>query len=86
MAVSSTVTGETFHKVFNPPVDYKEEKITTNVKMISLRQKRRLDVLKLLKEPIIALTRMPKIWFDIEKVININVIFSDIEKVLTNLK
>ena len=30
-------TGETFHKVFNPPVDYKE-KIITNVKMINLRQ------------------------------------------------
>ena len=31
------VTGETFHKVFNPPVTIKK-KITTNVKMISLRQ------------------------------------------------
>ncbi len=32
-------TGETFHKVFNPPADYKEVKKTiTNVKMTNQKQ------------------------------------------------
>ena len=80
------VTGETFHKVFNPPVDYKEEDYYQREDDKPETVKRRLDVNIAQGEPIIAHYRAKGLVHDIEGNQDINDVFSDIEKVLTNLK
>lgn len=80
------VTGETFHKVFNPPVDYKEEDYYQREDDKPETVKRRLDVNIAQGEPIIAHYRAKDLVHDIEGNQDINDVFSDIEKVLTNLK
>ena len=80
------VTGETFHKVFNPPVEYKEEDYYQREDDKPETVKRRLDVNIAQGEPIIAHYRAKDLVHDIEGNQDINDVFSDIEKVLTNLK
>ena len=79
-------TGETFHKVFNPPVDYKEEDYYQREDDKPETVKRRLDVNIAQGEPIIAHYRAKGLVHDIEGNQDINDVFKDIEKVLTNLK
>ena len=79
-------TGETFHKVFNPPVDYKEEDYYQREDDKPETGKRRLDVNIAQGEPIIAHYRAKGLVHDIEGNQDINDVFKDIEKVLTNLK
>ena len=79
-------TGETFHKVFNPPVDYKEEDYYPREDDKPETVKRRLDVNIAQGEPIIAHYRAKGLVHDIEGNQDINDVFKDIEKVLTNLK
>ena len=79
-------TGETFHKVFNPPVDYKEEDYYQREDDKPETVKRRLDVNIAQGEPIIAHYRDKGLVHDIEGNQDINDVFKDIEKVLTNLK
>ena len=80
------VTGATFHKVFNPPVDYKEEDYYQREDDKPETVKRRLDVNIAQGEPIIAHYRAKGLVHDIEGNQDINDVFTDIEKVLTNLK
>jgi len=79
-------TGETFHKVFNPPVDYKEEDYYQREDDKPETVKRRLDVNIAQGEPIIAHYRAKGLVHDIEGNQDINDVFKGIEKVLTNLK
>ncbi len=79
-------TGETFHKVFNPPVDYKEEDYYQREDDKPETVKRRLDVNIAQGEPIIAFYRSKGLVHDIQGNQDINDVFSDIEKVLSNLK
>ena len=79
-------TGETFHKVFNPPVDYKEEDYYQREDDKPETVKRRLDVNIAQGEPIITHYRAKGLVHDIEGNQDINDVFKDIEKVLTNLK
>ncbi len=79
-------TGETFHKVFNPPVDYKEEDYYQREDDKPETVKRRLDVNIAQGEPIIAHYRAKGLVHDVEGNQDINDVFKDIEKVLTNLK
>ena len=80
------VTGETFHKVFNPPVDYKEENYYQREDDKPETVKRRLDVNIAQGEPIIAYYRNKGLVHDIQGNKDIDEVFADIEKVLTNLK
>ena len=79
-------TGETFHKVFNPPADYKEEDYYQREDDKPETVKRRLDVNIAQGEPIIAHYRAKGLVHDIEGNQDINDVFKDIEKVLTNSK
>ena len=79
-------TGETFHKVFNPPADYNEEDYYQREDDKPETVKRRLDVNIAQGEPIIAHYRAKGLVHDIEGNQDINDVFADIEKVLTNLK
>ena len=80
------VTGETFHKVFNPPVAYKEEDYYQREDDKPETVKRRLDVNIAQGEPIIAYYRNKGLVHDIQGNKDIDEVFADIEKVLTNLK
>ena len=80
------VTGETFHKVFNPPVDYKEEDYYQREDHTPETVKRRLDVNIAQGEPIITYYRNKGLVHDIQGNKDIDEVFADIEKVLTNLK
>ena len=80
------VTGETFHKVFNPPVDYKEEDYYQREDDKPETVKRRLDVNIAQGEPSIAYYRNKGLVHDIQGNKDIDEVFADIEKVLTNLK
>ena len=79
-------TGETFHKVFNPPVDYKEEDYYQREDDKPETVKRRLDVNIAQGQPIINHYRSKGLVHDIQGNQDINDVFSAIEKVLTNLK
>ena len=79
-------TGETFHKVFNPPADYKEEDYYQREDDKPETVKRRLDVNIAQGQPIINHYRSKGLVHDIQGNQDINDVFSDIEKVLTNLK
>ena len=80
------VTGETFHKVFNPPVDYKEEDYYQREDDKPETVKRRLDVNLAQGEPIITYYRNKGLVHDIQGNKDIDEVFADIEKVLPNLK
>ena len=79
-------TGETFHKVFNPPADYKEEDYYQREDDKPETVKRRLDVNIAQGQPIIDHYRRKGLVHDIQGTQDINDVFSAIEKVLTNLK
>ena len=79
-------TGETFHKVFNPPADYKEEDYYQREDDKPETVKRRLDVNIAQGQPIIDHYRRKGLVHDIQGNQDINDVFSAIEKVLTNLK
>ena len=79
-------TGETFHKVFNPPADYKEEDYYQREDDKPETVKRRLDVNIAQGKPIIEHYRSKGLVHDIQGNQDIDDVFSDIEKVLTNLK
>ena len=79
-------TGETFHKVFNPPADYKEEDYYQREDDKPETVKRRLDVNISQGQPIIDHYRRKGLVHDIQGNQDINDVFSAIEKVLTNLK
>ncbi|MEZ7551769.1 adenylate kinase [Streptococcus sp. 20925_1_22] len=79
-------TGETFHKVFNPPADYKEEDYYQREDDKPETVKRRLDVNIAQGQPIINHYRSKGLVHDIQGNQDINDVFSAIEKVLTNLK
>ena len=79
-------TGETFHKVFNPPVDYKEEDYYQREDDKPEKVKRRLDVNIAQGQPIIDHYRAQGLVHDIQGNQEIEAVFSDIEKVLSNLK
>ena len=79
-------TGETFHKVFNPPVDYKEEDYYQREDDKPETVKRRLDVNIAKGQPIIDHYRAKGLVHDIQGNQEIEAVFSDIEKVLSNLK
>ena len=78
-------TGETFHKVFNPPVDYKEEDYYQREDDKPETVKRRLDVNIAQGQPIIDHYRAKGLVHDIQGNQEIEAVFSDIEKVLSNL-
>ena len=79
-------TGETFHKVFNPSVDYKEEDYYQREDDKPETVKRRLDVNIAQGQPIIDHYRAQGLVHDIQGNQEIEAVFSDIEKVLSNLK
>lgn len=80
-------TGETFHKIFNPPVgDYKEEDFYQREDDKPETVKRRLDVNIAQGEPILAYYREQSLVHDIEGNQDISDVFSDIEKVIASLK
>ena len=79
-------TGETFHKVFNPPADYKEDDYYQREDDKPETVKRRLDVNIAQGQPIIDHYRSKGLVHDIQGNQDINDVFSAIEKVLTNLK
>ena len=79
-------TGETFHKVFNPPADYKEEDYYQREDDKPETVKRRLDVNIAQGQPIIDHYRSKGLVHDIQGNQDINDVFSAIERVLTNLK
>ena len=79
-------TGETFHKVFNPPVDYKEEDYYQREDDKPETVKRLLDVNIAQGQPIIDHYRAQGLVHDIQGNQEIEAVFSDIEKVLSNLK
>ena len=79
-------TGETYHKVFNPPADYKEEDYYQREDDKPETVKRRLDVNIAQGEPILAHYRAKGLVHDIEGNQDINDVFKDIQEVLENLK
>ncbi|MCY7024867.1 MULTISPECIES: adenylate kinase [Streptococcus] len=79
-------TGETFHKVFNPPANYKEEDYYQREDDKPETVKRRLDVNIAQGQPIIDYYRSKGLVHDIQGNQDINDVFSAIEKVLTNMK
>lgn len=80
-------TGETFHRVFNPPAgDYDEKDYYQREDDKPETVKHRLDVNIAQGEPILAHYRAQNLVHDIEGNQDINDVFMDIEKVLTNLK
>ena len=78
--------GATYHKVFNPPADYKEEDYYQREDDKPETVKRRLDVNIAQGEPILAHYRAKGLVHDIEGNQDINDVFKDIQKVLENLK
>ena len=79
-------TGETFHKVFNPPANYNEEDYYQREDDKPETVKRRLDVNIAQGEPILSHYREQNLVHDIQGNQDINDVFSDIEKVLEKLK
>lgn len=79
-------TGETFHKVFNPPANYKEEDYYQREDDKPETVKRRLNVNIAQGQPIIDYYRSKGLVHDIQGNQDINDVFSAIEKVLTNMK
>lgn len=80
-------TGETFHKVFNPPVgDYNEDDFYQREDDKPETVKRRLDVNIAQGAPIIEHYRKAGIVFDIQGNQDIDDVFVDIVKAISSLK
>ncbi|PNY18236.1 adenylate kinase [Streptococcus parauberis] len=80
-------TGETFHKVFNPPTgDYNEDDFYQREDDKPETVKRRLDVNIAQGQPILDHYREAGIVNDIDGNKDISDVFVDIEKVIKNLK
>ena len=80
-------TGETFHKVFNPPAaDYDENDYYQREDDKPESVKRRLEVNIAQGEPIINHYRDKGLVYDIEGDQDIEVVFLEIDKVLSNLR
>ena len=78
-------TGETYHKVFNPPADYNEDDYYQREDDKPETVKRRLDVNIAQGHPIIEYYRNKGLVYDIEGNQDINLVFETIAKVLANL-
>lgn len=80
-------TGETFHKVFNPPVgDYNEDDFYQREDDKPETVKRRLDVNIAQGAPIIEHYRKAGIVFDVQGNQDIDDVFADIVKSISSLK
>ena len=79
-------TGETFHKVFNPPVNYKEEDYYQREDDKPETVKRRLDVNIAQGEPIIAHYRELGLVSDIQGNQDIDDVFADVKKAIAAIK
>ena len=79
-------TGETYHKVFNPPADYKEEDYYQREDDKPETVKRRLDVNIAQGEPIIAHYRELGLVYDIQGNQDIDDVFADVKKVIAAIK
>ncbi|HEL1639618.1 TPA: adenylate kinase [Streptococcus suis] len=80
-------TGETFHKVFNPPVgDYNEEDFYQREDDKPESVKRRLEVNIAQGQPIIDHYRAKGLVHDIEGDQDINLVFQAIDRVLSKLQ
>ena len=79
-------TGETYHKVFNPPADYKEEDYYQREDEKPETVKRRLDVNIAQGEPIIAHYRELGLVSDIQGNQDIDDVFADVKKAIAAIK
>lgn len=79
-------TGETYHKVFNPPADYKEEDYYQREDDMPETVKRRLDVNIAQGEPIIAHYRELGLVSDIQGNQDIDDVFADVKKAIAAIK
>ena len=79
-------TGETYHKVFNPPADYKEEDYYQREDDRPETVKRRLDVNIAQGEPIIAHYRELGLVSDIQGNQDIDDVFADVKKAIAAIK
>lgn len=79
-------TGETYHKVFNPPADYKEEDYYQREDDKPETVKRRLDVNIDQGEPIIAHYRELGLVSDIQGNQDIDDVFADVKKAIAAIK
>ena len=79
-------TGETYHKVFNPPADYKEEDYYQREDDKPETVKRRLDVNIAQGEPIIAHYRELGLVSDIQGNQDIDDVFADVKKAIAAIK
>lgn len=79
-------TGETYHKVFNPPADYKEEDYYQREDDKPETVKRRLDVNLAQGEPIIAHYRELGLVSDIQGNQDIEDVFADVKKAIAAIK
>ena len=79
-------TGETYHKVFNPPADYKEEDYYQREDDKPETVKRRLDVNIAQGEPIIAHYRELCLVSDIQGNQDIDDVFADVKKAIAAIK
>ena len=78
--------GETYHKVFNPPADYKEEDYYQREDDKPETVKRRLDVNIAQGEPIIAHYRELGLVSDIQGNQDIEDVFADVKKAIAAIK
>ena len=79
-------TGETYHKVFNPPADYKEEDYYQREDDKPETVKRRLDVNIAQGEPIIAHYRELGLVSDIQGNQDIDDVFADVKNAIAAIK
>lgn len=79
-------TGESFHKVFNPPVDYNEEDYYQREDDKPESVRRRLEVNIAQGEPILEHYRKAGLVTDIEGNQEIADVFADVEKAIVTLK
>ena len=79
-------TGEPYHKVFNPPADYKEEDYYQREDDKPETVKRRLDVNIAQGEPIIAHYRELGLVSDIQGNQDIEDVFADVKKAIAAIK
>ena len=79
-------TGETYHKVFNPPADYKEEDYYQREDDKPETVKRRLDVNIPQGDPIIAHYRELGLVSDIQGNQDIDDVFADVKKAIAAIK
>ena len=79
-------TGETYHKVFNPPADYKEEDYYQREDDKPETVKRRLDVNIAQGEPIIAHYRELGLVSDIQGNQDSDDVFADVKKAIAAIK